>query len=192
LPNYAAAITAPFQIYVLRNSFLVCSVSASFNVSLDPGVITATLAGSNLQAGVVADYSFFLSFQHSLQPTSRLSFYFNPQYFSIGSGISCISSGSSNCTVLQTSNNTIVVQSLTLSATSTLNIVVSGILNPSAIGNFTAVMITSYFLSNGTFYIQDVNQNSAYFSLTSRPLALSNVNVSASSYQVYALADYTF
>jgi hypothetical protein len=73
-----------------------------------------------------------------------------------------------------------------------LSIVISSITNPSAIGNFTAILITSYFLSQGSYYVQDINQNSAYFSLSSRPLALSDINITSSSYTVYALSDYSF
>ena len=141
---------------------------------------------------MIADYSFFLSFQNDIQSSSRISFYFNAQYFSIGGNISCISSGSSNCSVVQASNNTIIVGSVTLATVSTLSIVISGITNPSTIGNFTAIMITSYFLFNGSYYVQDINQNSAFFSLSPRPLTLSNINISSTSYQVYALSDYTF
>lgn len=192
LPNYAASINSPFSIYVLRNNFLVCSTSAWFNITLSPGALNVTLGSSNSQAGVAADYRFSLSFQHAVLPTARISFYFNAEYFAINSNITCVSSASPNCSVIQASNNTIIVGSITISTTSSLSIVLSSITNPSAIGNFTAILITSYFLSQGTYYVQDTNQNSAYFSLSSRPMSLSDMNITASSYTVYALCDYTF
>ena len=66
-----------------------------------------------------------------------------------------------------------------------------GILNPSAVGPFTPISISTYTQVNGVYYLVDTNQVDAILSLQARPMALSDLTISSSSYEVYASANYT-
>lgn len=144
LPSYSATISSPFYLSITRNSYLVCSMVASFSITLSPGIIAGTLLSNNYQAGVTSNYTFQLTTDHTLQSTSTLTFYFSPTYFTIGNGVTCLSSSSTNCTVTSINNNLITVSSFTISNLVSVNITLIGIINPSFIGNFTAIIISSF------------------------------------------------
>ena len=66
-----------------------------------------------------------------------------------------------------------------------------GILNPSAVGQFTPISISTYTQVSGVYYLVDTNQVDATLALEARPMALSDLTISSSSYEVYASANYT-
>lgn len=192
LPSYSATISSPFYLSITRNSYLVCSMVASFSITLSPGIIAGTLLSNNYQAGVTSNYTFQLTTDHTLQSTSTLTFYFSPTYFTIGNGVTCLSSSSTNCTVTSINNNLITVSSFTISNLVSVNITLIGIINPSFIGNFTAIIISSFKQIGSNYYLVDNDNTFAYFALTSRAMSLINFNVTSSSNIVYGQASYTF
>jgi hypothetical protein len=191
LPAYATTITNPFKVYVKRNSYFVCYLSQSFSIALTPGSLSVALIASTLVAGLTSSYTFTLTLTHSIAASSKVSFYFSPSYFSVGGGVGCQSSQSTTCSVASSSNLVEVTSAVTSSSTS-VQIVLSGILNPSAVGAFSPIAVSTYALINGSYFLVDSNQADAVLSLTARPMLLNNLNITSSSYIVAASATYTF
>lgn len=61
LPSYAASITSPFFVYVMRNNYEVCKMNQSFTISLTPSKITGALSATIYEAGVSSNYVFTLT-----------------------------------------------------------------------------------------------------------------------------------
>ena len=78
-----------------------------------------------------------------------------------------------------------------MTASNQIDIILMGILNPSAVGPFTPISISTYTQVTGVYYLVDTNQVDATLSLQARPMALSDLTISSSSYEVYASANYT-
>jgi hypothetical protein len=154
--------------------------------------MNGTLTSTNYQAGVLSNYTFSLSLQNAISNTSQIEFYFSPASFTIGPSITCISSSSTNCTIITNSNNNILVTSATIVTASNLAITFNGITNPSSIGSFTPVIVSTFILVSGSYYLLDSSNAFAYFTVTSRPMSYNDFSLSASSSKVYGLANYTF
>ena len=192
LPSYAATITSLFGIYIQRNTYNICSVATAFNIAVNSGSLTAALSASTLVAGVGSvAYNFSLSFTHPIDSAGKIGFYFNSGYFTISGGVTCQSSKSTNCNVASNSNNLVEVTGVTVSTTTQLDVVLSGLTNPSRVGQFPAVSITSYTIVSGTYHPVDSDSSSAYVTLTARPLLFADLNVTSSSPTVAATATYT-
>jgi hypothetical protein len=154
--------------------------------------VTSILTASSTVAGVSADYNFSMVFQHSISSTAKIGFTFSATYFAIGAGITCQSSKSTNCTVLSTLGNIVEISSVTSSSTNSLEIVLFGLTNPSSIGAFSAVSIYTYTFISPTYYLVDSDSSSSFFSLTARPMALLDFNLSASSSTVHSSSTFSF
>ena len=140
---------------------------------------------------MAASYNFSLALSHAIGSTSKVSFYFNSGYFNIGS-VTCQSSQSTNCTVIGSSNNLVEVGSLTVNSVSSLDVVLSGIVNPAQVGLFSPISINTYTSVNGTYYSVDTNTADATLAMTARPMLISDLNITTSSSVVSASSTYTF
>lgn len=56
LPSYAATISSPFLIYVMRSNYEVCKMNQSFPISLTPSKISGSLSANIYEAGVSSNY----------------------------------------------------------------------------------------------------------------------------------------
>ena len=162
-----------------------------FGISIAGGNLGVLLAGNDTQAGIAASYNFSLTFSHPISPTHKLSFSFNPSYFTLTSAVTCQSSTASTPTILSNSNNLIELQGLVLTTSSAINLILNNIVNPSLVGFFPAISIYTYINIDGNFYLVDYNQVDAYFNVTARAMAYQDFNVTAASYVAYALTTYT-
>ena len=165
----------------------MCNVAHSFNIVVDAGSLDVLLIPSSKVAGLNSvNYNFSMNLSHSIDSSAKISFYFSSTYFSIGSGITCQTSLSTNCTVITNANNLVEVRWVTVGATTAVDVVLMGFTNPPTVGTFTAISISTYVLVSSIFYMVDSNQGSASFLLEARPMQLTDMNISSSSSTVYS------
>ena len=192
LPSYAASITDPYTMTITRNTFAICSTSTSMPLSLTAGTLNASLALTTTQAGVPSNYSLTLQLEHAISPDSVVEVYFSPSVFTVAtSGVTCQSSVSTNCTVISSASNTVAVQWAVTTSASALVLTINDITNPSSVGDFTALAVTTRVTLNSATHLLDTNPTAATVTITARPMISSNFNASAASLITHARTTYT-
>ena len=158
------------------------------------GTLTVTLTPSNTQTGLKSVYTFSITLGDGVSNTSNLFITFPSEFNMVTGSFVCTSNQSSNpsCSY-NNANRRMTVTSFTstsLASTSGISLAIQDITNPSMIGAFSSLSLTTTYSS--TTDLVDTITSGVSFTLTPRSLSKDNVTLTSSNYTVYALATLTF
>ena len=192
-PTSAKTITG-FTVGTYRDDAIIDQSTNLVSYQATVGTLTVTLTPSNTQTGLKSVYTFAITLGDGITSTSILFITF-PSEFNMATGsFVCTSNQSSNPSCAYNSiNRRMTVTSFTstpLASTNGISLAIQDIINPSMIGVFSSLSLTTTYSS--TTDLVDTITSGVSFALTPRSLSKDNVTLTSSNYTVYALATLTF
>ena len=155
------------------------------------GDINATVSSDVYEAGKEGSYTFDIKVTRALDSTSIIEIVFPSEGFSIpaGSSFACTSGLSPSCSVSCGTVNTLAISNFISSGIhSELTLTVSAVTNPSTVGDFPSLIISTYTSDK---YLIDQESSSISFQTQAREIDLGRVSITSDSDVVYARAQLT-